>query len=416
MTASPTGGTGRAGGGPGGRGPAPSRPGGGSGNREPGSSRSDAGLGGRGPGPARPDATTGHRGRGRPGRDEAATPSPVLLAVQDLWKIFARRDKDIDVHDPEAVARAEARGAVVAVREASFRVRRGEIFVVMGLSGSGKSTLVRCLLRLVEPTAGRILFDGEDVTAMYARQLTAFRRTRVAMVFQHYGLLPHRTVLENVAFGLRLRGEPRPVQVERAREALARVGLEKWAGRYPAALSGGMRQRVGIARALARDADLLLMDEPFSGLDPLIRRELQDELLRLQEELHKTIVFITHDLQEALRLGDRLAIMRAGRIVQVGRPREIIQAPADDYVRRFVRDVREAAALAAGPLRAAVPDTLPAAAGEPRWAAGESFRAVAAEPAAGGLAEPLADTLLSPTLEAGKAGWGPGRRGSDLVP
>ncbi|ADU50672.1 ABC transporter related protein [Thermaerobacter marianensis DSM 12885] len=302
---------------------------------------------------------------GRDARDGGGShPSaPVLLAVQNLWKIYARHDRRIDVHDPEAVERAEARGAVVAVRDVSFRVRRGEIFVVMGLSGSGKSTLVRCLLRLVEPTAGRILVDGDDVTAMDDRQLTAFRRTKVAMVFQHYGLLPHCTVLENVAFGLRLRGEPRPVQLQRAREALARVGLEKWAGRYPAALSGGMRQRVGIARALARDADLLLMDEPFSGLDPLIRRELQDELLRLQAELHKTIVFITHDLQEALRLGDRLAIMQAGRIVQVGRPREIIQHPADDYVRRFVQDVREAAALAAGPLRAAAPEPVPAKGG-----------------------------------------------------
>ena len=303
---------------------------------------------------SRPAATAARQG-GRDGRGDGGSDGrrPVLLAVQNLWKIYARHHRRIDVRDPEAVARAESQGAVVAVRDATLRVRRGEIFVVMGLSGSGKSTLVRCLLRLVEPTAGRILVDGEDVTAMDARQLTAFRRHKVAMVFQHYGLLPHRTVLENVAFGLRLRGEPRRVQLERARAALARVGLEKWADRHPAALSGGMRQRVGIARALARDADLLLMDEPFSGLDPLIRRELQDELLRLQAELHKTIVFITHDLQEALRLGDRLAIMRAGRIVQVGRPREIIQHPADDYVHRFVRDVREAAALAGGTLRAA---------------------------------------------------------------
>ncbi|HEY8489226.1 MAG TPA: betaine/proline/choline family ABC transporter ATP-binding protein [Thermaerobacter sp.] len=355
---------------------------------------------------------TANRGRGRGARGDDGSHAPVLLAVQDLWKIYARHHRRIDVHDPEAVAQAEARGAVVAVREASFRVRRGEIFVVMGLSGSGKSTLVRCLLRLVEPTAGRILFDGEDVTAMDGRQLTAFRRTRVAMVFQHYGLLPHRTVLDNVAFGLRLRGEPRAVQLERAREALARVGLEKWAHRYPAALSGGMRQRVGIARALARDADLLLMDEPFSGLDPLIRRELQDELLRLQQELHKTIVFITHDLQEALRLADRLAIMRAGRIVQVGRPREIIQNPADDYVRRFVRDVREAAALAAGAWRAAAAESSPAGvaggAGEPRLAAaGEVFRATAADGATGLRADVAPTPLGGPAVA---------REGSPLVP
>ena len=287
-----------------------------------------------------------------PGARGAGAGAP-LLAVRSLWKIYARHERRIDVRDPEAVRQAVDRGAVVAVRDVSFHVGRGEIFVVMGLSGSGKSTLVRCLLRLVEPTAGRVLVAGDDVTAMDARQLTAFRRTRVAMVFQNDGLLPHRTVLENVAFGLRLRGEPRSVREDRAREALARVGLAGWEDRYPAALSGGMQQRVGIARALARDADLLLMDEPFSGLDPLIRRELQDELLRLQEELHKTIVFITHDLQEALRLGDRLAIMRAGRFVQVGRPRDIVQNPADDYVRRFVRDVHEAAALARGPARAA---------------------------------------------------------------
>src|SRR5690606_40487349 len=200
-----------------------------------------------------------------------------------------------------------------------------------------KSTLIRCLLRLVEPTAGTIVCNGHDVTAMNARELTEFRRHHVAMVFQHYGLLPHRTVLENAAFGLKLRGVPREERYARAREALARVGLAGWGDRYPAALSGGMQQRVGIARALANDPAIMLWDEPFSGLDPLIRREMQDELIRLQRELRKTIVFVTHDLDEAIRLGDRMAVMKDGRFVQVGTPQEIVHNPVNDYVRRFVQ-------------------------------------------------------------------------------
>ncbi|HLT58990.1 MAG TPA: glycine betaine/L-proline ABC transporter ATP-binding protein [Limnochordales bacterium] len=274
---------------------------------------------------------------GRSGSDHPAEVRPAGIRVQNLWKVFAPKGVKVDVHDPDRIAWAERSGAVVAVRDVSFEVKPGELFVVMGLSGSGKSTLIRCLLRLVEPTAGTIVCNGHDVTAMNARELTEFRRHHVAMVFQHYGLLPHRTVLENAAFGLKLRGVPREERYARAREALARVGLAGWGDRYPAALSGGMQQRVGIARALANDPAIMLWDEPFSGLDPLIRREMQDELVRLQRELRKTIVFVTHDLDEAIRLGDRMAVMKDGRLVQVGTPREIVQNPVNDYVRRFVQ-------------------------------------------------------------------------------
>jgi glycine betaine/proline transport system ATP-binding protein len=231
--------------------------------------------------------------------------------------------------------------AVVAMKNVSLEINRGETFIIMGLSGSGKSTLIRCLLRLVEPTSGEIIINGENVTAMSKRQLVNFRREKIAMVFQHYGLLPHRTVLDNVAFGLKLRGEEKTAQKEKGLDALDKVGLKGWENYYPASLSGGMRQRVGIARALVMDAPILLMDEPFSGLDPLIRRELQDEMIHLQKVVHKTIFFVTHDLSEALRMGDRMAIMKKGEIVQVGSPDEVIANPADDYVARFVSDERE---------------------------------------------------------------------------
>jgi glycine betaine/proline transport system ATP-binding protein len=263
-----------------------------------------------------------------------------------LWKVFG--GDDVDVTDAAALAAVVAKGAVGAVRDISFSVPSGQVFVIMGLSGSGKSTLIRCLLRLVEPTSGRILVDGNDVTAMDAQQLTEFRRTRVAMIFQHYGLLPHRTVLQNVAFGLKLRGMERAEREERARVAIQQVGLAGWENRYPSDLSGGMQQRVGIARALVQDTEVLLMDEPFSGLDPLIRREMQDELLRLQAELHKTILFVTHDLGEALRVGDRMAVMRQGEFVQVGEPRDILLQPADEYVRRFVQDERRVLMMVEG--------------------------------------------------------------------
>lgn len=211
----------------------------------------------------------------------------------------------------------------------------------MGLSGSGKSTLIRCLIRLIEPTAGKVYVGDDEVTSLDSQRLTAFRREKVAMVFQHYGLLPHKSVLENAAFGLKLRGMPKAERRERAREALGRVGLSDWVDRYPAELSGGMQQRVGIARALANDPEILLMDEPFSGLDPLIRRDLQEEFVRLQQELQKTVLFVTHDLDEAIRLGDRMAVMQGGRFVQVATPEEILAHPADNYVARFVEGVTE---------------------------------------------------------------------------
>lgn len=264
----------------------------------------------------------------------------VGLHVRNLWKVFPRPRQRVtpdDLASPERVAALEKAGAVVAVRGVSFDIRPGELFVVMGLSGSGKSTLIRCLLRLVEPTAGSIVVGGEDITRYDEKALIEFRRHRAAMVFQHYGLLPHRTVLDNVAFGLKLRGMPVRERQERAREMLARVGLEGWDDRYPGELSGGMRQRVGIARALANDPDIMLWDEPFSGLDPLIRREMQEELARLQSEMQKTILFVTHDLDEALRLADRIAVMKDGSFVQVASPEELLQAPANDYVRRFVQ-------------------------------------------------------------------------------
>lgn len=266
-----------------------------------------------------------------------------VIEVEHLWKIFSGCVKDIDVTDHSSLARAEEEGAVAAVRDVSFKVKKGKVFVIMGLSGSGKSTLIRCVLRLVEPTAGRIIVSGEEVTSMNKQQLTDFRRRRAAMVFQHYGLLPHRTVWENVSFGLKLRGVSREERREKAQEVIEKVGLAGWENHYPSQLSGGMQQRVGIARALVQDTDVLLMDEPFSGLDPLIRSEMQDELLRLQNEFNKTVIFVTHDLNEALRLGDQMAVMKEGVIVQAGTPQEIVTQPVDEYVERFVQDERRVA-------------------------------------------------------------------------
>ncbi len=265
-----------------------------------------------------------------------------VIDVKELWKVYSKKDIAFNVEDEEMIESLdESSDSVVAVRDVTFSVKPGEVFIVMGLSGSGKSTLIRCLLRLVDISWGSVTINGQDVTAMNKKELTEFRRNQAAMVFQHYGLLPHRTVLENVTFGLKLRGVPRKERRERARETLKIVGLEKWFDYYPASLSGGMRQRVGIARALVADTPLLLMDEPFSGLDPLIRREMQDELVRIQEELHKTIFFVTHDLDEAMRLGDRMAVMRNGEIVQIGKPAQVFANPADDYVARFVQDKRD---------------------------------------------------------------------------
>jgi glycine betaine/proline transport system ATP-binding protein len=230
-------------------------------------------------------------------------------------------------------------GNILAVADVSFEVRKGETFVVMGLSGSGKSTLLRCLNRLIEPTAGRILVGDQDVVALDKAGLRALRLNTIAMVFQHFALFPHMTVADNAAYGLKARGLGAEERRERAVAALAKVGLDGWADAYPHSLSGGMQQRVGLARALAVGPQVLLMDEPFSALDPLIRRDMQDELVALQRELKMTIVFITHDLHEALKLGDRVAIMKDGAFVQVGEPQAIVCGPADPYVSAFTQDV-----------------------------------------------------------------------------
>lgn len=239
-------------------------------------------------------------------------------------------------------------GQVLGVIDASFDVNEGEIFVIMGLSGSGKSTLVRMLNRLIDPTSGTVEIDGEDITGHSDRRLRELRATGISMVFQRFALFPHRTVIENAAFGLEVQKIALDERERRAREALTMVGLSGWETNYPSQLSGGMQQRVGLARALATDADILLMDEAFSALDPLIRREIQDQLIELQQTLQKTIVFITHDLNEAMRLGDRIAMMRDGAIVQIGTAEEILNEPADDYVAAFVQDVDRSRVITAG--------------------------------------------------------------------
>ncbi len=266
----------------------------------------------------------------------------AAVSVDQLWKVFGpRADKivgspDADLPRAELLART---GCTAAVKDVSFDVAPGEVFVVMGLSGSGKSTLVRCLTRLIEPTAGEVLLDGEDVRTMSDARLRELRRTHVSMVFQHFGLLPHRQVLDNIAYGLEIRGMKKKQRHARAQEMVDLVGLTGNERSYPDQLSGGMQQRVGLARALAVDPTVMLFDEPFSALDPLIRRDMQAEVIRLHHEVGKTMVFITHDLAEALKLGDRILIMRDGEVVQVGTAAEIVAAPADDYVRDFVSDV-----------------------------------------------------------------------------
>jgi glycine betaine/proline transport system ATP-binding protein len=265
-----------------------------------------------------------------------------IVRAEGIWKVFGpSADKVIGTPDA-ALPRWELQrrtGNVVAVRDVSIEVRPGEVFVVMGLSGSGKSTLVRTLIRLIEPSAGSIHITGQDVMAADQQELRELRRHTVSMVFQHFGLLAHRRVIDNVAFGLEIQGVPKAERLERANEVLHLVGLEDAANQFPDQLSGGMQQRVGLARAFAVDPELMLYDEPFSALDPLIRRDMQDEVVRLQAETGKTMLFITHDLLEALRLGDRIAIMRDGAIVQLGTPEELVGSPADDYVANFVRDI-----------------------------------------------------------------------------
>lgn len=276
---------------------------------------------------------------------------PLCLAVDDVWKVFGPKPERALEMAEAGSSKAEIleqTGCTIAVRGVSFDVHLGETFVVMGLSGSGKSTLVRCVAHLIEVTKGTVSLDGEELTAMTDEALRKVRREKLSMVFQHFGLLPHRRVIDNVAYGLEVQRVPKAQRHTRALEVLDVVGLEGWGSHYPQQLSGGMQQRVGLARALAVDPEILFFDEPFSALDPLIRREMQDELCRLQNEMHCTIVFVTHDFAEAIKLGDRIAIMKDGAFDQIGTPAELITHPATDYVEEFTTDIPKAKVLTAG--------------------------------------------------------------------
>jgi len=264
------------------------------------------------------------------------------VEVHNLYKVFGNRPDSVWDLVEEGKSRSEIQeetGQLIAVRDVSFTVKPGEIFVIMGLSGSGKSTLIRCLNRIIDPTSGDVFLNGENITNLHPKQMRNIRRESVAMVFQNFALFPHRTVWENVAYGLKMQGVERNDRKQKAYNSLELVGLKGWEEHYPDQLSGGMQQRVGLARALATDADILLMDEAFSALDPLIRGEMQNELLNLQQKLKKTIIFITHDLSEALKIGERIAVMRDGEIVQTATPEELLRAPADEYVASFVKNI-----------------------------------------------------------------------------
>jgi glycine betaine/proline transport system ATP-binding protein len=284
----------------------------------------------------------------------------TVVEVANLWKVFGGGDhrRAIDMASAGAT-RHEIQaftGQTVAVRDMSFDVERGETFVVMGLSGSGKSTLIRCLSRLIEPTSGTVRIDGEDVTAMDDAALRTLRRTKLSMVFQHFGLFPHRKVIDNVAYGLEVQRVPKAKRRRQAADVLETVGLGPWANHYPQQLSGGMQQRVGLARALVLDPQVLFFDEPFSALDPLIRRDMQDELCAMQQRRPRTMVFITHDFDEALRLGDRIAIMKDGVLDQIGTPEDVVAHPATNYVREFTTHVPQAEVLTAQRVMGAVRD------------------------------------------------------------
>lgn len=271
-----------------------------------------------------------------------------LIEISGLYKVFGQKPKSV----MERVKQGDSKdqvladtGHTVGLKEINLQINQGEIFVIMGLSGSGKSTLIRHFNRLIDPTEGQILVEGTDVMQLSQKELEEFRRHKMSMVFQRFGLLPHRTVVDNVAYGLEIQGLEKTERLKKANQWLDTVGLKGYENQYPSQLSGGQQQRVGLARALCTDAEILLMDEAFSALDPLIRSEMQDQLIELQEKLHKTIIFITHDLDEALRLGDRIAILKDGELVQQGTPDEILLNPADDYVEAFVKDVNRARAL-----------------------------------------------------------------------
>jgi glycine betaine/proline transport system ATP-binding protein len=277
------------------------------------------------------------------------TASP-LITCRNIWKVFGKTPKAIIANIRPEHTRAqilETTGHVVGVRDVSFDVHKGQTFVVMGLSGSGKSTLVRCISRLADATTGQIIIAGKDVMTMDANELLNLRRHKVSMVFQNFGLFPHRRVIENVAYGLEVQGVERRAREAQAAKVIELVGLAGWEKHYPKQLSGGMQQRVGLARALTVDPEILLFDEPFSALDPLIRREMQDELIRLQTVMHKTAIFITHDFAEALKLGDQIAIMKDGEFVQVGTPEELVLNPQTDYVKAFTKDAPRGKVIAA---------------------------------------------------------------------
>ena len=296
-------------------------------------------------------ATVGVESAGDAGGD-------VAVSVRGVYKLFGGDEQaalEMAREGASKEAVQEAHGSVLALSDVSFDVKRGELFIVMGLSGCGKSTLVRCINRLIEPTAGEIWLGDHEITSLDSRDLRQVRRTDIAMVFQHFGLMPHRNVLDNVCWGLEVNGVERRRRRERAEESLAAVGLGGWGTSMPDQLSGGMKQRVGLARALALDTPVLLMDEPFSALDPVIRRELQDELSALQERVHKTIVFITHDLSEAVRIGDRIAIMRDGAVVQLDAPTDVVLNPADAFVRDFTKEVRLQSMVTAATVMRALP-------------------------------------------------------------
>nr|BAA08932.1 glycine betain/L-proline transport ATPase [Bacillus subtilis] len=276
---------------------------------------------------------------------------PIKIKVEKVSKIFGKQTKKAVQMLANGKAKKEilkATGSTVGVNQADFEVYDGEIFVIMGLSGSGKSTLVRMLNRLIEPTAGNIYIDGDMITNMSKDQLREVRRKKISMVFQKFALFPHRTILENTEYGLELQGVDKQERQQKALESLKLVGLEGFEHQYPDQLSGGMQQRVGLARALTNDPDILLMDEAFSALDPLIRKDMQDELLDLHDNVGKTIIFITHDLDEALRIGDRIVLMKDGNIVQIGTPEEILMNPSNEYVEKFVEDVDLSKVLTAG--------------------------------------------------------------------
>ena len=273
------------------------------------------------------------------------------IVCSNIWKLFGPNEGSVLSDLDTGLSRSEVQektGHVIAVKDVSFSVQKGETFVVMGLSGSGKSTLVRCISRLIEPTSGEVKIDNLDVTKMNNRDLLNLRRNRMSMVFQHFGLFPHRKVIENIGYGLEIRGVKKKERLEKSMETLKLVGLDGWDQHYPRELSGGMQQRVGLARALAVDPEILIFDEPFSALDPLIRREMQDELLSIQKMLQRTMVFITHDFLEAIKMGDHIAIMKDGEISQVGTPEEIVANPVDQYVKDFTEDVPKYKVLSAG--------------------------------------------------------------------